>query len=277
MPQNQRKHPRPGLVLDVDRTTPPILFHHGDGFRMEKLPAGRSRVVYPAEPLPGVANPNASINHALENPLGDSPPLSALLKSGMKLTIAFDDISLPLPPMRKPDIRQRIIEAVLDTAAAAGVDDVHLIAALALHRRMTEQELRHAVGDRVYDAFAPSGTIYNHDAEDPDGMVVIGTTPHGEEVQINKRAAESDLIVYVNINLVSMDGGWKSTATGLSGYTALRHHHNPQTMVESKSFMDQENSELHKSNWRQGKVLKESGIQIFQIETTVNNNTFGYD
>ena len=57
--------------------------------------------------------------------------------------------------MRRPDIRQRVIEAVLDLAAAAGVDDVHLIAALALHRRMTEAELRHAVGDRVYDAFAP--------------------------------------------------------------------------------------------------------------------------
>ena len=48
-------------------------------------------------------------------------------------------------------------------------------------------------------------------------------------------------------------------------------------MVESKSFMDQENSELHKSNWRQGKVLRDSGIKVFQIETTVNNNTFGYD
>ena len=143
MPQNKRKHPRPGLVLDVDRTTPPVLFHHGDGFRMEKLPAGRSRVIYPAEPLPGVKNPNASIRNALENPLGDSAPLSALLKSGMKLTIAFDDISLPLHQMRKPDIRQRIIEAVLDTAAEYGVDDVHLIAALALHRRMTESELRH--------------------------------------------------------------------------------------------------------------------------------------
>ena len=73
----------------------------------------------------------------------------------MKLTIAFDDVSLPLPPMRRPDIRQRVIEAVLDMAADAGVDDVHIIAALALHRRMTEAELRHAVGDRVYDAFAP--------------------------------------------------------------------------------------------------------------------------
>ena len=27
---------RRGLVLDVDRTTPPIVFHHGEGFRFEK-------------------------------------------------------------------------------------------------------------------------------------------------------------------------------------------------------------------------------------------------
>lgn len=274
---NRRRKPRPGFVLEVDRSTPPILFHHGEGFRMEKLPAGRSRVIYAPEPLDGLKNPDGAIAEALVNPLGDSKPLPDLLFPGMKLTIAFDDISLPLPPMRKPDIRQRVIEQVLDHAAAAGVDDVHIIAALALHRRMTEDELRHAVGDRVYDAFAPSGTLYNHDAEDPDGMTMLGETKHGEEVQISKRAAESDLIVYVNINLVSMDGGWKSTATGLSGYQALRHHHNPETMVKSKSFMDRHNSELHHSNWRQGEVLKNSGIKIFQIETTVNNNAFGYD
>src|SRR4029077_246388 len=149
--------PRPGFVLDVDRSTPPILFHHGEGFRLEKLPADRSRILYPGEPLEGLEDPDAEIRRALENPLGDSPPLRALLTPGMKLTICFDDISLPLPPMRRPDIRQRVIEAVLDAAAAAGVDDVHIIAALALHRRMTEAELRHAVGDRVYDAFAPHG------------------------------------------------------------------------------------------------------------------------
>ena len=170
----------------------------------------------------------------------------------MKLTIAFDDISLPLPKMRTPDIRQRVIEAVLDLAADAGVDDVHLIAALALHRRMTEAELRHAVGDRVYDAFARAGMLYQHDAEDPDNLAVLGTTPEGEVVEINKRAADSDLLVYVNINLVAMDGGWKSTATGLASYRSLRHHHNPETMENSRSFMDQHKSELHKSNWRHG-------------------------
>jgi hypothetical protein len=267
--------PRPGFVLDVDRSTPPLVFHHGEGFRLEKLPAGRSRVLYPGEPLAPLDDVDGAIRDALDNPLGDSPPLRALLKPGMKLTICFDDISLPLPPMRKPDVRQRVIEAVLDQAAAAGVDDVHIIAALALHRRMTEDELRHAVGDRVYDAFAPSGLLYNHDAEDQDNLAFLGTTPHGEEVEINKRAAESDLLVYVNINLVSMDGGHKSTATGLASYRSLRHHHNVRTMLESRSFMDRHRSELHSSNWRMGKVLRDAGIKIFQIETTLNNDTFG--
>ncbi len=123
--------PRPGFVLEVDKSTPPILFHHGESLRLEKLPADRTRVVYPAEPLEPLEDPDAAIRHALEHPLGDCEPLSALLRPGMRLTICFDDISLPLPPMRRPDVRQRVIEAVLDQAAAAGVDDIHLIAALA--------------------------------------------------------------------------------------------------------------------------------------------------
>ena len=112
-------------------------------------------------------------------------------------------------------------------AAEAGVDDVVLVAALALHRRMTEAELRHALGDRIYDAFAPHGLLTQHDAEDPDNLIYLGQTDQGEDVELNKRAATSDLLVYVNINLVAMDGGHKSVATGLASYKSLRHHHNP--------------------------------------------------
>ena len=160
--------PRPGFVLDVDRSTPPTLFWHGERFRLERLPEG-SRVIYAPEPLDPLTDPSAAIRHALLNPLGDRDPLPALLCPGMRLTIAFDDISLPLPPMERPDNRQLVIEQVLDLAAEAGVDDVELIVALALHRRMTEAELRHALGDRIYDAFAPNGLLTQHDAEDPDG------------------------------------------------------------------------------------------------------------
>jgi len=266
--------PRPGFVLDVDRSTPPILTWHGEGFRLERLPADRSRVIYAPEAVEALDDPDQAITEALLNPAGDSAPLPSLLFAGMRLTIAFDDVSLPLPPMQRPDNRQRVIEAVLDLAAAAGVDDVVLICALALHRRMTEAELRHAIGDRVYDSFAPHGLLLQHDAEDPEGLVHLGTTEVGEEVEINRRAAESDLLVYVNINLVAMDGGHKSVATGLASYRSLRHHHNVKTMRHSRSFMDQDNSELHSSNWRMGRLIAASGIKVFQIETTLNNDAF---
>ena len=264
--------PRPGFVLEVDRSTPPTLFWHGEGFRLERLPEG-SRVIYPPEPLPALDDPDAAIAHALEHPFGDSAPLSGLLFPGMRLTIAFDDVSLPLPPMRAPDVRGRVIEAVLDAAAAAGVDDVVLIAALALHRRMTDDELRHALGERVFDAFAPNGLLVQHDAEDPDNIVRLGETEEGELVALNRRAAESDLLVYVNINLVAMDGGHKSVATGLASYDSIKHHHNVRTMQHSRSFMDRHHSALHTSNWRMGHLVAEH-VKIFQIETTLNTDTF---
>nr|WP_202897652.1 lactate racemase domain-containing protein [Actinopolymorpha pittospori] len=238
---------------------------------MEKFPLG-TRVVYSPESLPGLRDVDGAIRHALEQP-ENSEPLRALLRPGMKLTIAFDDVSLPLPPMKRPDIRQRVIEQVLTMAAEAGVDDVQIIAALALHRRMMPSELQHALGERVYRSFAPDGLLYNHDAEDPDNLAFIGTTDHGEEVEINKRAAESDLLVYVNINIVPMDGGHKSVPIGLASYRSLRHHHNTHTMVNSRSFMDHKKSAMHHSAWRMGRLLKDH-VKIFTIETTLNNDVF---
>src|SRR5579859_7673890 len=102
--------PRPGFVLEVDRSTPPTLMWRGEGFRLERLPVG-SRVIYAPEPIDALDDPDEAIRAALDNPVGDSEPLSALLRPGMRLTIAFDDVSLPLPPMIRPDVRQRVIEA----------------------------------------------------------------------------------------------------------------------------------------------------------------------
>ena len=265
--------PRPGFVLDVDRSTPPILFWRGENFSLEKLPADRSRVIYPAEPLAGLDDIDGHIRDALSNPI-DMEPLSALLRPDMKLTICFDDASLSLPKMRRPDTRQRIIEAVLDLAAAAGVDDIHLIAALGLHRRMHDYELRHVLGDRIFDAFHPRGMLYQHDAEDHANLTVIGETDQGEVLEINKRVADSDLVVYANVNQVAMDGGWKSITTGVASYRSLAFHHNPQTLQNTRSLMDRHKSDLHKSVWRLGKVLQDHGPKIFTVETTINNDAF---
>ena len=65
--------PRPGFVLEVDRSTPPILFHHGEGVppREAARPAAAACSTRPSRSTP-LDDPDAAIRHALDNPLGDS-------------------------------------------------------------------------------------------------------------------------------------------------------------------------------------------------------------
>lgn len=257
-------------IVITEKGSPPRVLFSGEDFLLEDLPVG-TRVVFPRPPLEGVPNVKAAIRWAINHPEG-MEPLHALLRPGMKVSIAIDDISLPLPPMKTPDVRQTILEIVLELLADSGVDDIHLIIANALHRRMTDAEMKRMVGQKIWDEFYPD-RYYNHDAEDPDGMVEMERTSHGEVVAINRRAAESDLLIYVNINLVPMDGGHKSVGTGLANYESLRAHHNARTIRESESYMEPARSQLHRSTERIGRVI-DKNLKVFHIETALNNRMF---
>src|SRR5689334_6438809 len=262
---------RRDLVVTLNRRSEPRLIPYGDDFMLEKLPAG-TRVIYPPPPLEPLADPDQAIRYALLHP-ENADPLFAQLNPNMRVTIAIDDISLPLPPMRRPDIRERLLNQVLQTLADYGVDDVHLIVATSLHRRMTEAEIRRMVGEKAFKQFWPD-RLYNFDAENRAEIAMLGKTDHGEEVWLSKRAAESDLVIYLNINLVPMDGGHKSVAVGLAPYQSLRHHHNPTTLRDSHSYMDPNRSALHRSADRMGRVINRQ-LNVFTLETAVNNNMYG--
>jgi hypothetical protein len=257
-------------VVYIDTDSAPRVMFYGEDLVVEDLPIG-TRCVYPRRPMAGLPNPGAAIRHALNHP-EEMEPLHALLRSGMKVTVAVDDISLPLPPMQTPDIRQQVLEVVLQMLADYGVDDVHIIIATALHRRMTEAEVRRMVGKKIFDAHWPD-TLYNFDACEEGGLVVLGHTSHGERVELCRRASESDLVIYVNLNLVPMDGGHKSVAVGLAGYEGLKAHHHPKAIVESRSLMDPPHSAVHQSVNRIGRLLEES-VPVFHIETAINNRMF---
>jgi hypothetical protein len=257
------------LVI-TEKGSPPRVMFYGEDLWVEDLPVG-TRVIFPRPPLAGVPNLKAAIRYALNHPEG-MDPLHALLEPGLKVTIALDDISLPLPPMKTPDVRQSVLEVVLELLADSGVDDVHLVIANALHRRLTEAEMKRMVGARIHDAYYPD-RYYNHDAEDPDGIVELERTSHHEVVAINRRAAESDLLIYVNINLVPMDGGHKSVGTGLANYASLQAHHNARTIRDTESYMEPARSALHRSTERIGRVIDQH-LKVFHIETTINNRMF---
>src|SRR3954462_7081739 len=257
-------------VIYIDRDSAPRVMPSGEDFILEDLPIG-TRVIYPKPPIKGLPNREAAIRYALNHP-HDCDPLFAQLYPGMKVTVAVDDISLPLPPMATPDIRQTVIEIVCEMLAGHGVDDVHIIIANSLHRKMTEWEMKRMVGSKIFDEFYPD-RYYNHDAEWTDGLVTLGETRHKEPLRINRRAAESDILIYVNINLVPMDGGHKSVAVGLCDYESLRPHHEPETIRASDSYMDPKRSMLNTKVERQG-ALVDRHMHVFHIETALNNRIY---
>ncbi|MEK7704331.1 MAG: lactate racemase domain-containing protein [Myxococcota bacterium] len=258
-------------VVIIDKDSAPRILHFGEDFLLEDLPVG-TRVVYPRAPLAGLANVDAAIRHAITHPLG-MEPLHALLTPGMRVTIAVDDISLPLPFMKAPDVRERVLRVVLQMLADYAVDDIHIIVATGLHRRMTASEVRHMVGDHIFEGYWPD-RLYNHDGEDPDGIVHLGTTDAGEHVELNRRAVESDLIIYVNINLVPMDGGHKSVAVGLANYRTMLSHHNPTVLRQTASYMEPSRSHMHSVMDRMGRLTDEH-LKVFHIETVLNNRMYG--
>jgi nickel-dependent lactate racemase len=141
---------------------------------------------------------------------------------------------------------------------------VHIVIANSLHRKMTEWEMKRMVGPRIFADYYPD-RYYNHDAEWSDGLIKIGETKHKDPVVLNRRAAESDLLIYVNINFVPMDGGHKSVAVGLCDYESLRMHHDPQTIRESDSYMDPARSALNHKVVQLGKIVDRE-LNVFHIE-----------
>ncbi|HXT98823.1 MAG TPA: lactate racemase domain-containing protein [Polyangia bacterium] len=256
-------------VVYIDGDSAPRVLFSGEDLLLEDLPIG-TRVIYPKPPIEGLANPGAAIRYALNHPL-DADPLYAQLAPGMRVTIAVDDISVPLPPMATPDVRQTIIEILLEMLDANGVDDVHIIVATCLHRKMTEAEMRRMVGSKIHQAFYPD-RYYCNDVEDPDGFVHLGTTEQKEVVNIHRRAVESDLVIYVNINFVPMDGGHKSVTIGLGDYEVTRPHHEPTTM-RSSGYMDPKSSTMATKIERQGAIVDQH-MNVFHIETVLNNRMF---
>ncbi len=259
-----------GCVVYLERDAAPRLLWYGEDLLSVKMPE-QTREVYPNPTIPGLRDRDTAIRYAIKHP-EQMDPLASLLRSEMKITLVIDDISKPLPIMPRPDIRESVLTHVLKLLGEKGIDDIHIIIAAAFHRKMAPFEIRHAVGPQIFRQYYPD-RLYDHDAEAPDGMVELGVTELGERVRINRRAAESDLIIYVSINLVPMGGGHSSLAVGLGDYGTIQSHHNPETIRKCDSYFDNRRTALGDSTDRIGQVINQH-LKVFHIETVMNNAMF---
>jgi hypothetical protein len=257
----------PCLVTLDQHSAPRVLFS-GDRLVDVQLPAG-ARVLYPKPPIAPVADVQAAVRRAIEAPLG-SAPLSSKLRPGMKVTLSLADTSMP--QTRTPDARQTVLELVLEELAAHGVEDVELVVATGLNRRLKAKELRQLVGDRVFSAHFPK-RLKNHDAVKSEELSLIGETEYDEVVELNRRAAESDLLIVINVCTLPNHGGYESLCVGLGSHRSIRTHYNPNVLRRCFSALDPASSGLATSVERTGRKLTEA-LDVFAIEVVLNNRTF---
>lgn len=184
---------RPGFVLEVDEKTPALLTMSGAALRLERFGLG-TKVVYPADPAPST-DPVGLIDAALEAPVA-ADPLPDRLGRDTTLTIVVLDNLQPEPRMRF-DVRRSILERVLEHAARAGVDDVQIVIATGLNRRWSSTDVSAILGDRVATSFIPDGLVSSHDVTDED-LVTLGDVDD-VPVRINRRVAESDVVVSIGV------------------------------------------------------------------------------
>lgn len=229
---------------------------HGDRVLVEDFP--ENTVVLTAPPsLPPLGDPATAVREALERPLNEQP-LSEALRECRRVTVAFDDPVLPIP-LPKEDPRRIVVGEVLRMAEGLGVS-VRLVCANGTHRKWSRRELAAVVG-------GSAGRTVCHDAEDRESLKELGSVD-GMPVVVNREAAESDLLIYVNVTFTPMNGGWKSVVVGLGSYESISCHHSPD--VFGWSIMEPEKSEMHKILWRMGEVVGRS-VRVFQVETLVTN------
>ena len=165
---------------------------------------------------------NEAIRHALLHPVGDSSPLPELLTRRHE---AHDRHRRHLAAAAARWRRRTSANACWSTSSSwrrrKGVEDLELIVATALHRRMTGRRDQAGGGRACVPFVLAARSSPTSTRRRPTRSRTSASRIKGEDVEISKRAAESDLIVYVNINLVAMDGGHKSVAVGLAGYRSL--------------------------------------------------------
>lgn len=249
------------------------LTYCGNNIINAELPDG-SDVLYAPAPLAGIKRPNVpqAVREAFENPKG-MPPLRELVNGSSKVLIAFDDNCQPFPLTSKPDIRQQALEALLPMLYSYGVkkENLRLLCAVALHRKMKKDELAYMVGPKIMEEFYPH-QLDNFDAEDRDHIVELGETEEGEPVEISRDVVESDLVIYVDSVQVPLNGGHKSVAVGLGTYKSIANHHAPKMTADSPHVMQPEGSKMHDCIERISRVVQKH-CRIMVMEAAMNNAT----
>ncbi len=191
---------------------------YGDtGLRL-RVPEEKLLNCFAPSDVAALADPKAEISRALRDPC-DSPPLRELARGKKSAAVVIDDSTRAVP-------NALLLDALMPELEAGGMspDRITVIAATGLHRPLTDEEFRRALGPWFGKVRAES-----HDAKAPDRLVPLGVTSLGTDIRVNRTFAEADLKVLTgdveHHQFCGYSGGAKSVYPGLADAESVRRNH----------------------------------------------------
>jgi nickel-dependent lactate racemase len=176
-----------------------------------------------AEPPEAEAvDPCEAARKAMADPHG--PPLRDRVSAADEVAIVVTDVTRATPD----DV---LVDALVSDLHEAGVerDQIAIVVGLGLHRPMTDDELRSALGEYA-------DLAQNHDAEAVRSIGEI-EGPDGEavEIELNPTVADADAVVSTGMvephQYAGFSGGAKTVAIGAGGESLIRYTHGPDMLA----------------------------------------------
>ena len=198
---------------------------YGSGHLPIEVPDDQTTVIEPAH-IDGLADEKAAVLGALQNPIG-SQALLERISADTKICIAFTDITRATP-------NDRIIPWLLEHLGGRG-DNITLLNQLGTHRPNTREELETLLTPEVVANYR----VLNHEPENPDALVQVGTTADGTPALLNRHIVEADLRIVTGFIephfFAGFSGGVKGIMPGCAGLETVMSNHGAKNIGDPRA------------------------------------------
>jgi nickel-dependent lactate racemase len=190
---------------------PAVPLQYGEGTIRLEVPEG-SCILEPRF-APGLADERAAVLEALRQPIG-CPPLGEILKPG-------DEVCVVVPDKTRPAPTSRLVSWLKE--ATAGIPGVRLffLVGTGSHRPSPPRELEALLGPDTLGA--------EHDARDGASLELVGHTPSGLAVWLNRRYVRADRRITISLLephfFAGFSGGPKAVVPGIAGLDTILDVH----------------------------------------------------
>ena len=198
---------------------------YGSGHLPIEVPDDRTTVIEPTH-IDGLADEKMAVLDALQNPLG-SQALLERIPADTKICIAFTDLTRATP-------NDRIIPWLLEHLGEPN-DNITLLNQLGTHRPNTREELETMLTPEVVANYR----VLNHEPENPEALVQVGTTADGTPALINRHIVDADLRIITGFIephfFAGFSGGVKGIMPGCAGLETVMSNHGAKNIGDPQA------------------------------------------